>query len=195
VLVIIGYGPDKHYHPISEEIMRQRGEKSKRRISKVEVTRETLTSRGGMALFTRYIDKVGIIGLLASSFGHIRKSKKGAPVRDIFKQVLCFFYDGTSRHLAYFDELREDAGYAGVIESRAEEMVSSHQVKRFFMAFSWMCGRAYRGILKRMFLWRLRVEKPDLIELSIDTMVMDNDEAEKREGADSTGAGGAVRHP
>jgi hypothetical protein len=50
----------------------------------------------------------------------------------IFNQVLCFFYDGTSRHLAYFDELREDMGYARVIESRAEEMVSSHQVERFF---------------------------------------------------------------
>jgi len=33
-----------------------------------------------MALFARYIDRVGIIDLLASSFGHIRKSKKGAPV-------------------------------------------------------------------------------------------------------------------
>jgi len=34
--------------------------------------------------------------------------------------------------------------------------------------------------------WRLRIEKPDLIELSIDTMVMDNDEAEKREGVQPT---------
>jgi hypothetical protein len=113
VLVIIGYGPNEHYHPISEEIIRQRGEKSKSRISKVEVTRETLTSRGGMALFTRYIDKVGIIDLLASTFGYMGKSRKGAPVPDIFKQVLCFFYDGTSRHVAYFDDLRADAGMQG----------------------------------------------------------------------------------
>lgn len=166
--------------------MKQRGEKSKSRISKVEVTRDTLTSRGGMALFARYIDKIGIIGLLASTFGYIRKNRKGTPVGNILKQVLCFFYDGTSRHVAYFDELRADAGYAGVIESCAEEMVSSHQVKRFFTAFSWMCGRVFRGILKQMFVWRLRVEKPDLIELSIDTMVMDNNEAEKREGVQPT---------
>jgi hypothetical protein len=81
--------------------MRQGGQKSKSRISRVAVTKETLTSRTGMALFARYIEKVGIMGLLASSFGHIWKSRKGAPVLDIFKQVIYFFYDGTSRHLAY----------------------------------------------------------------------------------------------
>jgi len=40
-------------------------------------------------------------------------------------------YDGTSRHLTYFDQLKEDSGYAAAIENTGEEMVSSHQVKRF----------------------------------------------------------------
>lgn len=166
--------------------MKQRENKSKCKISKVEVTADTLTGRGGMALFVRYIDKVGICNLLLSSFGYIRKSKKGASVWNIFKQALCFFYDGTSRHLTYFNQLKEDAGYAAIIENSKEEMVSSHQVKRFFRAFIWLCGGIFRKILKQMFIWRLRIDKPEKIELTIDTMVMDNDEAEKRQGVQPT---------
>jgi len=67
--------------------------------------------------------------MLLNAFGYIRKSKKGVEVGNIFKQVLCFFYDGTSRHLRYFDELKKDKGYTSAIENSEEEMVSSHQVK------------------------------------------------------------------
>jgi len=41
-------------------------------------------------------------------------------------------YDGTSRHLVYFDQLKRDEGYAAVIENSPEEMLGSHQIKRFF---------------------------------------------------------------
>ena len=51
-----GCTPNKNYHPISEEIMKQSGNKSKCRINRVEVTTDTLTGRGGMALFVRYIE-------------------------------------------------------------------------------------------------------------------------------------------
>ena len=37
-----------------------------------------------------------------------------------------------------------------------------------------------------LFIWRLRVDKPSIIELGIDTMVMDNDGAKKREGCETT---------
>jgi len=186
VLVIIVAHQTKNHHPLSEEIMKQRSDKSKCRISKVEVTEDTLTGRGGIAPFARYIEKVGIIGLLLDSFGYLRRSNKGATIASIFKQVLCFFYDGTSRHISYFDHLKKDSGYAAVMESSEEEMVSSHQVKRFFRAFMWLCGGMFRKILKRMFIWRLRIEKPEKIELTLDTMVMDNDEAEKRHGVQPT---------
>lgn len=166
--------------------MKQRENKSKCRINKVEVTGDTLTGRGGMALFVRYMEKVGIYDFLLSAFGYLRKSRKGASVGNIFKQVFCFFFDGTSRHISYFDELKKDEGYAAVIESEGEEMVSSHQVKRFFRAFAWLCGGIFRRILKQMLLWQLRIEQPDIIELTLDTMVMDNDEAEKRHGVQPT---------
>ena len=81
-------------------------------------------------------------------------------------------YDGTSRHLSYFDQLKEDEGYTSVIENSVDEMASSHQVKRFFQSFSWLCGGLYRKILKQMFIWRLKIEKPEVIELTADTMVI-----------------------
>lgn len=166
--------------------MKQKGNKSKCRISKIEVTQDTLTGRGGMTAFVRYIEKVGICNVLLSFFGYIRKSKKGASIWNIFKQVLCFFYDGTSRHISYFDQLKKDAGYAAVIENNEEEMVSSHQVNRFFKTFSWLCGGIFRKILKQLFIWRLRIEKPERIELTVDTMVLDNDEADKWQGVKPT---------
>ncbi len=44
----------------------------------------------------------------------------------------------------------------------------------------------FRKTLRKMFVWRWRIEKPDVIDLTIDTMVMDNNEAHKREGAQPT---------
>lgn len=166
--------------------MKQITYKSKSKISKVEVTEDTLTGRGGMALFVRYLSRIDIYSPLLSSFSHLRKSQKGQPIWNLFKQIFCFFYDGTSRHLIYFDQLKKDEGYAAVIENSLEEMVCSHQVKRFFKAFSWLCGGVFRRILKRLFIWRLKIEKPEQIELTVDLMVMDNDEAEERHGVEPT---------
>src|SRR4030066_1150479 len=172
----------KNYHPVSEEIMKQITFKSKCKIKKVDVTEDTLTGRGGMALFVRYLNQVNIYVLLVEAFSHIRRSEKGQPIWNIFKQVFCFFYDGTSRHLVYFDQLKRDEGYAAVIENSSEGMICSHQVKRFFKGFSWLCGGAFRKILKQLFIWRLKIESPEQIELTVDLMILDNDEAAKRHG-------------
>ncbi len=166
--------------------MKQIRFKSKCKISKVGVTEDTLTGRGGLALFVRYVSQVNIYALLLDAFGHIRRSEKGQPIWNVFKQIFCFFYDGTSRHLVYFDQLKRDGGYASVIENTSEEMIGSHQVKRFFKAFSWLCGGIFRRILKRLFIWRLKIQRPDKIELTIDLMIMDNDEALKRHGVEPT---------
>ncbi len=117
---------------------------------------------------------------MVEHFGGIRRSAKGAPVWNILKQIFCFFYDGTSRHLTYFEQLKKDQGYAAVIENPPSEMCSSHQIKLFFGAFSWVSGGVFRKILKRLFIWRLKIEKPTVINLTIDTMIMDNNEAKKR---------------
>lgn len=94
----------------------------------VEITDDRLTGRGGLALFSRYLRRIEILPHLEGLFGSLRKSGKGPPVGALFKQVFCFLVDGTSRHLVRFDALKEDAGYAGAIEMRLEQMASSHHV-------------------------------------------------------------------
>lgn len=64
----------------------------------------------------------------------------------MFTQVICFFLDGTSRHLTWFDALKEEEGYARGIETNPDDLVSSLQVKRFFQAFSRPLTWIFRSI-------------------------------------------------
>ncbi len=155
-------------------------------IDDIGVTSDTLTSRGGLSFFARYLRNTGVVFHLESLFGSVRKSSKGRPVGDIFKQIFCFFLDGTSRHLIHFDRLKEDQGYALGIETNVKGMVSSHGVKRFFNALSLFPTASFRKLLRELFLWRLKVSQPDHIVLGLDTMVMDNDEARVRHGVQPT---------
>jgi hypothetical protein len=123
---------------------------------------------------------------LETLFCKIRKSRKGQDISEIFKQLFCFFIDGTSRHLLYFDTLKGDEGYAGSIETDSKDMLSSHAVKRFFKAIWLPWAFLFRKVFHRLFLWRLLIVKPLVIVLGLDTMVMDNDEAVKRQGVKPT---------
>ena len=155
-------------------------------IATVEITEDTLTGRGGLALFSRYLRGTGIFAHLERLFGALRRSGKGLPVSALFHQVFCFLFDATSRHLVYFDALKIDEGYARGIETEPERMASSHAVKRFFGAFGWGRIWMFRRLLRRLMLWRLKREQPEVVMLGLDTMVMDNDEALKREGCQPT---------
>jgi hypothetical protein len=166
--------------------MTRNGGRCKCKIDTVHYTSDTLTSRGGLSLFVRYLQNIQLYPHLERLFGAIRKSNKGQSLVEIFKQLFCFFLDGTSRHLVYFDTLKEDAGYAAAIETDREAMLSSHSIKRFFKAFSWFRIWLFRRLLQQLFLWRLKLTQPKLIELGIDTMVMDNDEANRRHGVEPT---------
>ena len=169
-------------------MVRKQGQ-SKRKasaITSVGITNDLLTSRGGLSLFGRYIEGIGIRPTLVRLFGSMRKSGKGQPIDAILKQVMCYFLDGTSRHLVQFDCLKEDEGYAGVLEMSPKALVSSHAVKRFFRAFSWPRIWLFRRLLQWLFVWRLRIVRPAVIEIGVDTMVMDNDEATVRHGVQPT---------
>ncbi|MFQ5587112.1 MAG: IS1380 family transposase, partial [Thermodesulfobacteriota bacterium] len=151
-----------------------------------DTTPDTLASRGGLSLFVRYLRGVGLTPHLERLFGALRRNRKGQPVSEIFKQLFCFFLDGTSRHLVYFDALKWDEGYAAPIESNPAAMLSSHAVKRFFGSFWWPRIWMFRRLLQRLFLWRLSLCRPPVVVLNVDTMVMDNDEAEARHGVAPT---------
>jgi len=160
--------------------------KKKLEISAIEITTERLTGRAGLALFVAYLHQIQIFPMFDKLFGSIRKNKKGVEVFELIKQVLCFMVDGTSRHLVYFDQLSKDAGYAASIETDMEKMAASHRIKRFFNAFAWTRIFLFRRLLQALFIWRLKIKQPKLIELGIDTMVMDNDDAKCRHGVKPT---------
>ena len=141
-----------------------------RRIDDVQPTSETLTGRAGLSLFVRYVRSLGLDPDLDRLFGSLRKSRKGQPVTEIFKQLWCFFLDGSSRHLVSFDALKEDPGYGAAIETKPEALLSSHAVKRFFGRFSMWRIWLFRRLLQQLFLWRLRLQQPPLILLGMDTM-------------------------
>ena len=156
------------------------------RIDDVQPTNLRLTNRAGLNLFVRYLRGIELAPHIERLFGSMRKSAKGLSITELFKQVLCFFFDGSSRHLVHFDFLAKDPGYAAVIETDSDKMASSHTVKRFFQAFSPLRTFLFRRLFLQLFQWRLHVTAPKLIELDIDTMIMDNDEAKKRHGVEST---------
>ena len=156
------------------------------RIAKVATTSDTLTSRAGLALFVRYLSQLQLAPLFEEAFGSLRTSRKGLPRWALFQQLFCFFLDGTSRHLRYFDHLKADPGYAATIETSNDQLASSHTMKRFLKAFAWTAGGSFRTILNQLCAWRLQLARPRVIEATIDTMVLDNDEAPKRDGVQPT---------
>jgi|TARA_B100000315_G_C14544913_1_gene572741 post-segregation antitoxin (ccd killing protein) len=156
------------------------------KITGIDITDDTLTSRGGLSLFVRYLDAIWIMSIISRLFGSIRKNSKGNGIEEIFKQLLCNFVDGTSRHLVHYDRIKEDTGYAGVIESTPATLMSSHAVKRFFTSFSLVRIWLFSILLQKLFIWRLNLNIPNVIELFIDTMVMDNNEARLRHGVQPT---------
>jgi hypothetical protein len=155
-------------------------------IHHIEITNDTITGRAGLSLFVRYLRGIDLAPHLERLFSSMRRSRKGLPITAIFKQLLCFFVDGTSHHLVHFDDLKQDNGYAAAIETHHDTMASSHTIKRFFASFSMYRIYLFRRLLQQLFLWRLRVEEPEMIMLGIDAMPMDNTQAMRREGVEPT---------
>ena len=158
----------------------------KTKIDKVGVTSDRLTSRAGLTFLVHYLDSIGVYSLLERYFGSVRQSAKGISVAEAFKQLICFFVDGTDLHLTRFDELAKEKGYAKGIETSFGDMTSSHQIKRFLKKFSFVRNYLFRRLLQDFFLWRLQTKEPEVILLDLDTMIMDNDTAKQREGVEPT---------
>jgi len=138
-------------------------------------------------LFARYLSHIGLQVHIEARLGFLRKSVKGLSVWSLFVQVLCWLFDGTSPHLSSFDDLARDEGYAGLLDHQVKRLASSHTIKRFFKALVFVkCVHRFRALLGELFAWRLRLGRPESVELGIDTMVLDNDEAQQREGVGPT---------
>jgi hypothetical protein len=60
-------------------------------IDQIETTTETLTSRAGLALFSRYLRNLGLLSVLERLFGSMRQSEKGLPIPVLFHLGLLLF--------------------------------------------------------------------------------------------------------
>jgi hypothetical protein len=155
-------------------------------IDEIGYTGDTLTSRGGLSVFVRYLRGIELMPHLDRLFGSMRRSRKGIRVDELFKQLLCYFVDGTTRHVSRFDELRRDNGYAASIETPVSKMISSHTVKRFLRMIWWKRMWLFRRLMQKLFIWRLHAEEPDVIILGLDAVVFDNRYARVRHGVRKT---------
>lgn len=157
------------------------------KITKIGITNEKISARGGLSLILRYVEKTGLYGLISNTvLSLLSKSNKGLQLPEFLKQMFAFCIDGTNTSISYFDQLKTDEGYAAILETNTEELASSHQIKRFFMRFSAINSLVFNKILHGLFIWRLKIERPGIIFLGIDTMVLDNDDAKMREGSEPT---------
>ena len=153
------------------------------KITKIGVTNDKISGRGGLSSYLRYIENIGLYRLIFNTLiSFLFISSKGLQLQQFLKQIFAFFMDGTNMSIAGFDKKKADIGYAAVLESTLDQMASSHQIKRFFAKFSILPNWVFNKVLHELFVWRLNILKPWIIMLGIDTMVMDNDGSKKREG-------------
>ncbi|MBI5250129.1 MAG: hypothetical protein HY912_11605, partial [Desulfomonile tiedjei] len=165
--------------PVGEPLFGVKGKRIERKIDAVAVTGDTLTSRGGLSVFVRYMESIGVLCVLKQFFGRIRKSSNGQDIGEIFKQLFCYFVDGTSFHLTRFDTLKKNGGCGAGIECDPDSLLPSHSVKLFFRPCSWGLSAFLRRVLMKPFIWRLRIARPAVIVLGIDTMVGENETVSK----------------
>lgn len=169
--------------------MSKKEKKSESKISKIGITTNQISGRGGLSFFLRYVERIGFYKLSDNILGSkLTIGSKGLSLYQFIKQLLAYFIDGTYMSIDNFNSLKKDKAYSSVIENQVSQMASSHQIKRFFrkLMFHNIGNKVYRKILHKLFLWRLRIEKSDVVILGVDTMVLNNDDAKKREGVEPT---------
>jgi len=168
--------------------MKKNNRKKSLKIDKIGITTDNISGRGGLAFFLRYVEQTGFYAITEKILGHISISSKGLSLYQFLKQMIAYFIDGTYMRMEGFNDKKNDRGYTSLLENSKETMASSHQIKRFFRKLmnSKIGNSVFRKILQQLFVWRLKIEKPSEIILGVDTMVMDNDDAQKRIGVEPT---------
>jgi len=158
------------------------------KISKIESTNEKLTSRGGLFFLNEYIENIGIISRLSHKFKYLKDSTKGLSIENYFKQLFSFIFDGTKSNLTYFNELKKDEAYSELLNLDIDDLATSHQIKRMTGKFTNESRQIniFRDLLLDIFIHNLISEQPEVVELGIDTMVLNNDDSKQKEGCSPT---------
>jgi hypothetical protein len=153
-------------------------------LKSLEATKDRLTSRGGIANFAQFISAMGLPAVMGEKFSGVKGSRKGVSVQDFFGSVLNWLMLGDSRHISSFDDLEEDSCMAALFN--VDEIPGQHATKRMFKKFRNCNEFKFREILADLFLRRLKEVSPKLVVLGVDSMVLDNDDAECRMGVTPT---------
>ena len=160
----------------------------------IQATDDLLTARAGIAPFAQFLTNLELPKILAHTFDGIRKeSSNSASTEDIFASILCWLMSGESRHLTSFDDLVAQNGATALFN--VEKIPSSHALKRFFKSFHHGHEKKFRDHLASLFIRSLEAEKPKRVILGVDSMVMDNDDAECRHGVTPTYKNKKGYHP
>ena len=103
------------------------------KITKIGITSNKISGRGGLPLFLRYANQIGLYGLITDNLSsRVSGNRKGLQLQQFIKQIIAFFIDGTNMSMSSFDQSKKDEGYASLLECKTDQMASSHQIKRFF---------------------------------------------------------------
>lgn len=160
--------------------------KIKKKISKISESYDKLTGRGGLPFVSRYLEHQGWLYEELSRFESLKIHRKGSGVSSMIIQMILNFIDGTSLSLSRFDELRKQEEYGSVIGVEQKYLASTSSIKRLLNKCSFNRNRGFRKLFERLFIWRLKAEKPPYIILDVDTVVFDNNDAQCREGVSWT---------
>jgi hypothetical protein len=105
--------------------------------TKIGITKDKISGRGGIALFLLYLENIGLYQLIFNKvFSLLELGGKGLGLHQFLKQMFALFIDGTDMSISGFDVKKKDEGYAAVLENNIGQMASFHQIKRFFIKMS-----------------------------------------------------------
>lgn len=79
------------------------------KITKIGITNNKISGRGGLPLFLRYIEQIGLYGLITGNISSKNLgNRKGLQLQQFIKQIIAFFIDGTNMSISSFDQSKND---------------------------------------------------------------------------------------
>lgn len=110
------------------------------KITKTGVTNDKISARGGLPLFLRYIENIGLYGLiLRHILTFISINRKGLQLQQFLKQMFAFYIDGTDTII----QKSHERGADELIHRSIKELATKEQLP--FKSFG--MNRAYYFLL------------------------------------------------
>ena len=172
--------PKNHVLTMPKKIKKTRKSKKecRRKIKKIGITTNCLSSQAGLAPFVNFINGTGICDELAQVFKDLRKSKKGIELEEAFLQLVLFFADGRESSLNTFDTLKENEAWQKLLG--CEVALGTAALKRILHKAYTVDVEMIRPLIRRVFLSALKAKNPNKVILFLDSSVYDNDGAKCR---------------